>query len=277
MKKLDIICIIIGVICFLLAGYIVYIKFFKENKIDFNEEEEIKLLDDKLAKIGTPLGWLIITDGIDHQNEDGTKYNISYGTNLLKEYSNRQLFTMKYILSTKNENDKFILLSGFDNNKIEGEPTDDYTLAYLDYDTFNKYYKDLSDVTRFNAWKNDMYRNWKDIKITQKEDNLNNIAIDAGKCITVRCQVELPNINPEPISVECYYGKILENGVVEDISIIPMQQIKTKAENSKNYEYETKIELKTGGNYGYTFRVMPKHEMLLESANMDLVKWITQD
>ena len=141
----------------------------------------------------------------------------------------------------------------------------------------NKYYKDLSDVTRFNAWKNDMYRNWKDIKITQKEDNLNNIAIDAGKCITVRCQVELPNINPEHISVECYYGKILENGVVEDISIIPMQQIKTKAENSKNYEYETKIELKTGGNYGYTFRVMPKHEMLLESANMDLVKWITQD
>ena len=94
-------------------------------------------------KIGTPLGWLIITDGIDHQNEDGTKYNISYGTNLLKEYSNRQLFTMEYILSTKNENDKFILLSGFDNNKIEGEPTDDYTLAYLDYDTFNKYYKDL--------------------------------------------------------------------------------------------------------------------------------------
>ena len=119
MKKLDIICIIIGVICFLLAGYIVYSKFFKENKIDFNKEEEIKLLDDKLAKIGTPLGWLIITDGIDHQNEDGTKYNISYGTNLLKEYSNRQLFTMEYILSTKNENDKFILLSGFDNNKIE--------------------------------------------------------------------------------------------------------------------------------------------------------------
>ena len=141
----------------------------------------------------------------------------------------------------------------------------------------NKYYKDLSDVTRFNAWKNDMYRNWKDIKITQKEDNLNNIAIDAGKCITVRCQVELPNINPEHISVECYYGKILETRLVEEISIIQMPQIKTKEENSKHYEYEPKTELKTGGNYGYTFRVMPKHEMLLESANMDLVKWITQD
>ncbi len=145
----------------------------------------------------------------------------------------------------------------------------------------NKYYKDLSEVTEFNTWKNDIYRNWKDIKITQK-NNVNNIAIDAGKCIFVKCQVELPNIDPEHVSVECYYGKILENGVVEDISIIPMQQVKTKskdsansAENSKVFEYETKIELKTGGNYGYTFRVMPKHEMLLEPANMDLIKWIT--
>ena len=146
----------------------------------------------------------------------------------------------------------------------------------------NKYYKDLSDVTQFNTWKTDMYRNWKDIKITQKEDNLNNISIDAGNCISVKCQVELPNIKSEFVSVECYYGKILENGVVEDISIIPMQQVKSKSknaetENSKIFEYETKIELKTGGNYGYTFRVMPKNDMLLDSANMNLVKWITQE
>jgi len=92
----------------------------------------------------------------------------------------------------------------------------------------------------------------------------------------------LPNIKPEFVSVECYYGKILENGVVEDISIIPMQQVKSKSknaetENSKIFEYETKIELKTGGNYGYTFRVMPKNDMLLDSANMNLVKWITQE
>ena len=37
-----------------------------------------------------------------------------------------------------------------------------------------------------------------------------------------------------------------------------------------------KIDLNSGGNYGYTFRVMPKHEMLLDSGNLDLVKWITK-
>ena len=42
------------------------------------------------------------------------------------------------------------------------------------------------------------------------------------------------------------------------------------------YKYEAVLDLKTGGNFGYTFRVMPKHEMLLDSENLDLVKWITK-
>lgn len=145
MKKLNIICIITGLICFLLAGYITYNKFFKEKNINFNKEEELKQINDVLVETGNSLGWLIITNGIDHQNEEGTKYNISYGTNLLKDIKNKQLFIMEYILSTKNENDKFIVLSGIDNHKIEGEPTDDYTLAYLDYNTFNEYYKKFFD------------------------------------------------------------------------------------------------------------------------------------
>ena len=58
------------------------------------------------------------------------------------------------------------------------------------------------------------------------------------------------------------------------VSIIPMK-LSSKNEENKTYEYTAKIELKTGGNYGYTFRVMPKHEMLLDSENLNLVKWIT--
>ena len=47
-------------------------------------------------------------------------------------------------------------------------------------------------------------------------------------------------------------------------------------EENKKYHFTAKIELTTGGNYGYTFRVMPKHEMLLEPENLNLVKWITK-
>ena len=53
-------------------------------------------------------------------------------------------------------------------------------------------------------------------------------------------------------------------------------KVKCKDEENRKYYYTAKIELTTGGNYGYTFRIMPQHEMLLDSENLDLVKWITK-
>ena len=141
-------------------------------------------------------------------------------------------------------------------------------------DLTNKYYEDVDNVASFNNWKHDIYTNWKDIKITQI-NNLDNITIDAGNNIDVKCEVELPNIDKNNIEVEVYYGKILDNGVVENVSIIPMQ-LESENVEEKKYYYTAKVELTTGGNYGYTFRVMPKHEMLLESTNLNLVKWITK-
>ena len=47
-------------------------------------------------------------------------------------------------------------------------------------------------------------------------------------------------------------------------------------DEEKEFYYSAKIELTTGGDYGYTFRVMPKSKMLLDSENLNLVKWVTK-
>ena len=138
----------------------------------------------------------------------------------------------------------------------------------------NKYFKDIDMVAEYNQTKRELYTNWEDIKITQN-NNLDNITIDAGNNIEVSCSVMLPNIRLENVEVQVYYGKIVEGATIEDISIIPMT-LETRDDENKIYKFKAKIELKNGGNYGYTFRVMPKHEMLLESANLNLVKWITK-
>ena len=138
----------------------------------------------------------------------------------------------------------------------------------------NKYFSSLENVTEYNRIKQELYANWNDIKITQ-ENNADNITVDAGNKIKVTCKVALPNIEEDYIQAECYYGKILENGIVEDINIMPMDLVEENNE-TKTYTYEAKIEMKTGGNYGYTFRVMPKHPMLLDPENLNLVKWITK-
>ena len=140
---------------------------------------------------------------------------------------------------------------------------------------YNKYYSDLSTVGEFNDWKNNLILNWNDITIKQEKGNLDNITIDAGNKIQVRCKVNLPNISKESIEAQVYYGQILDNGIVDNVKIIPMTLI-SENDETKEYEYEATVELSSGGNYGYTFRVMPKSNMVLDSANLDLIKWITK-
>ena len=152
----------------------------------------------------------------------------------------------------------------------------DYTnKVYMPLVELNKkYYTDLSNVAAYNEWKDKMYINWDKIKIEQY-NNLDNISIDAGNKIEVNCKVILPDISVDNINVEVYAGRITDNGTIENITIMPMELIDQKDE-TREYTYKAKLELTTGGNYGYTFRVMPKHEMLLDAENLDLIKWITQ-
>ena len=137
-----------------------------------------------------------------------------------------------------------------------------------------EYYSDLSNVADLNEWKSKMYINWDKIKIEQF-NNLDDIVIDAGNKIEVSCKVTLPDILVENISVETYAGRITDNGTIENITITPMELVE-KNDEQKEYLFKTKLELSTGGNYGYTFRVMPKHPMILDPENLNLVKWITE-
>ena len=152
----------------------------------------------------------------------------------------------------------------------------DYTdKLYMPLAELNKkYYTDLSTVASFAEWKDKMYINWDKIKIEQY-NNLDNISIDAGNKIEVNCKVILPDISVENIVVEVYAGKITDNGTIENITIMEMDLVDRNDEN-REYTFKSRLELTTGGNYGYTFRVMPKHEMLLDSENLDLIKWITK-
>ena len=139
---------------------------------------------------------------------------------------------------------------------------------------YHEYYESLESVAEFNIFKQNLYLNWDKINITE-EQNLDNITMDAGNNIEVSCKVELPNIDVENIEAQVYYGQIKDSGIVEKIDVIPMVLFEENDED-RVYTYKAKIELKTGGEYGYTFRVMPKHEMLLDSENLNLIKWIVK-
>ena len=129
----------------------------------------------------------------------------------------------------------------------------------------NMYFSDLEKVVTYSSWKKQLVLNWENILIEQ-DNNPENIKIEAGEAIEVSCKVTLPNLEKEDVRVEVY---------CENVSVVPMKLVSEEKEY-RRYLYTAKISLSSGGNYGYTFRVMPTNDMLLDSENLDLVKWLTK-
>ena len=138
----------------------------------------------------------------------------------------------------------------------------------------NTYFSDLEKVVTYSSWKKQLVLNWENILIEQ-DNNPENIKIEAGEAIEVSCKVTLPNLEKEDVRVEVYCGKVSDDGRVENVSVVPMKLVSEEKEY-RRYLYTAKISLSSGGNYGYTFRVMPTNDMLLDSENLDLVKWLTK-
>ena len=133
-----------------------------------------------------------------------------------------------------------------------------------------KYFQNLDNVMSYTEWKRIAKQNWQNIKITQ-DRNVDNGKFNAGSQITVNCEVELPNIDEKNVEVQVYFGQVLDNGTVRNVYTEEMNKV---GEEDRKKFYEATLDLTTGGNFGYTFRVMPKHDMLVDSENLDLVKWI---
>lgn len=152
----------------------------------------------------------------------------------------------------------------------------DYTKKmYIPLFNLNKkYYNNLENVAELNEWKNKMYSHFNEIVIKQSKENNNDITIDAGNQIKVGCEITLPReISVNSINAQVYYGKITNQGIVNDIEVTDMDY---EGEENGVQKFSAKIKLTTGGDYGYTFRVIPKNDMILNPLNLDLIKWITE-
>ena len=139
----------------------------------------------------------------------------------------------------------------------------------------HKHYLDIENANSFNIWKKTLRDNFEKIEILQSNSNLNDITIDAGNQITVKCEVKLPEglIDKDSIIVQAYYGQIDDNGVIENVRATNMY---LEEDNNGVLKYRTEILLKEGGDIGYTFRVIPKTDMVIDIMDLDLIKWVTK-
>jgi starch phosphorylase len=135
----------------------------------------------------------------------------------------------------------------------------------------NSSYSRIDEIQNYITWKKSICENWSNISITST-NNLSEINTNAGVNIEVSCIAHLGNILPSSIAIEVYYGKFSDDGKMQDGYYKEMELSNKIGEN--DYEYKTNLVIDNGGNYGYTFRAMPTHQMIINKQDMALNKWI---
>ena len=220
-------------------------------------------------------GWAIGTDAVFESEEEQDKADSTSFYHILED----KIIPIYYKRNSKGFSDEWVKLMKNSIKTTGGKYSMsrmviDYTnQLYMPLCNLNsKYFQDLEQVSNYETWKRDLKLNWKSIEIFQSK-NIDDVKLVAGSEITVGCDVKLPNIDEKRVEVQVYFGQIQENGTMKSVYVEPMKKVSENLDEHI-YSYEATLKLATGGNFGYTFRVLPKHEMLIDKENLNLIKWL---
>ena len=92
-----------------------------------------------------------------------------------------------------------------------------------------------------------------------------------GNNYSILAEVELGDLTPGDVDVQIYYGRV-ESGDNSAREYVNMTDI-TKKSKSASYTYKGEIECRDTGLFGFTLRILPKHDLLINQFELGLIRW----
>lgn len=127
-------------------------------------------------------------------------------------------------------------------------------------------------VREFTDWKQMISKVWPQVHIVADRDihGLSEHATISGEPISLNATVQLGTLSPADVTVEVYYGPLNANTIVhgEATEMSLVRQI-----DSATFQYAASVSIDDGGEYGYSFRIIPKHSSMYNKFDMPLMKW----
>jgi len=155
-------------------------------------------------------------------------------------------------------------------------------------DYTNKYYTTSMDKVdkivssnykysiNLSNWKAEVEKIWPQVQILPDKtaNKLKEKEFISGENIKINATVYLGSLDPSSVKVQVYYGGVGKNNSIENPEIVDMKLEEKTTEGT--YSYTANVKLFEGGEYGYTFRLIPYHPDLLNPFDIALIRWIVQ-
>jgi len=123
----------------------------------------------------------------------------------------------------------------------------------------------------FSKWKSKLYENWHKVNFLSISEEEKNGDLKVGLKYPILAEIELGDLTPEDVDVQIYYGKV-DEGTDSTKSFVNMTHIVKKSKSSK-YIYRGEINCKDTGQFGFTLRLLPRHQMLINPFELGLIRW----
>lgn len=132
---------------------------------------------------------------------------------------------------------------------------------------------DYSLARSMCGFRSHLASNWPNVQIFAEKSagDLKYYKTDSCHEIYLSSTVCLGYIDPSNVTLEVYYGT-LSNGKIVNAQTAEMHCEEKTGDGT--YRYSISLKIDDGGEYGYTFRITPKHEHLINRFDTGLIKWI---
>jgi starch phosphorylase len=129
------------------------------------------------------------------------------------------------------------------------------------------------------AWKARITAAWPGVAVEHVESGGVAAVPQVGDALRLRAHVQLNGLSPEDVTVQVVYGKSLAGDDLADVNTQALdaiddtvsQDAEVTAVDGAATLFTGTVELDRAGGFGYTVRVVPRHDLLASPAEMGLV------
>jgi glycogen phosphorylase len=118
-------------------------------------------------------------------------------------------------------------------------------------------------------WKRRVTEAWPGVAVRRVE------ADEAGRALgghlPLRVMVELGDLSPDEVDVQVAYGRVNDQDELAGAELAPLKQ--NGRREGQGWLFEGEVPLATSGAFGYTVRVVPRHDGIAETSELGLVTW----
>jgi starch phosphorylase len=141
-----------------------------------------------------------------------------------------------------------------------------YTPAAVTARTLNS---DFKGATELAAWKKEVRAGWDEVRVEHVESHGVGDNPEVGSTLTVRAFVALGSLTPDDVAVEVVHGVIDGDDDLVDTAVTPLAL--ADSYDGGRFRFDGEVELRRGGAFGYTVRIVPRHSVLASVSEMGLV------